>query len=97
MINITRLPSGAILLQKDDAEIIIDASALPALPAVLSSLLDGGRIADRARLEGYEAGLIQGREQARIEHETALRIAARQAEDVIEALGVAVGGLASAA
>lgn len=97
MILITRLPTG-LLLQRDDAELIIaDAAIAQALPATLAALIDCGRSDARARKEGYEAGLIQGRAQACIEAETALRIAARQAEDVIEALGVAVGGLASTA
>lgn len=98
MINITRLASGAILLQRDGTELCIDAAAIAStLPTVIGILTDCARIAGQARMEGYEAGLIVGREQSRIEAETALRIAARQAEDVIEALGVAVGGLANAA
>lgn len=96
MINISRLGSGALLLQRDDTEIVIDASAVQsALGPIIVSLVDCGRAAGEARRAGYEAGLAQGRMQARIEHETSLRIAARQAEELIEALaGV---GLAQAA
>lgn len=96
MVFISRLASGAILLQKDATELVIDQAAIPStLPHVIAILTDGARLVGLARHEGYEAGLIQGREQARIEHETALRIADRQADELVAAL--AVGGLASAA
>ena len=96
MINITRLASGAILLQKDATELVVDAAAIATtLPAIIVALTDCARTAGQARREGYEAGLERGREQARIEHETSERIADRQADELVAALaGI---GLANAA
>ena len=96
MINITKLGSGAVLLQKDSTEIVIDQAAITsALPAVIHTLLTTPAALAQARREGYEAGLVQGRIQARIEAETAQRIAARQESEMIEALvGCAVASAA---
>jgi hypothetical protein len=86
-IMISKLPSGAILLQKDDTEIIIDAAALATvLPSVLLTLVESQKAIGLARRQGYEDGLTVGRERGRIEAETSARIAARDAEDAAEAL-----------
>lgn len=97
MINITRLSNGALLIQRDSTELLIDEMAIAsALPVVLSSLIDQGRALATARLSGYEAGLIQGRINATIECETSMRIAERQADELVQALA-GLGGLTSAA
>lgn len=94
MINITRTASG-ILVQRDATEILIDLPAVPvALGPVIHELIDSGRACGQARREGYEAGLIDGRERQRIEHETSGRIAERQAADLAETLETATYVLA---
>ena len=96
MIFITRLASGAILLQKDDTEICIDQPAIPvALGGVLLTLIDQGRALGEARRQGYEAGLTQGYTQCQIELATSRRIAERQEDDLREL--VAISSLVAAA
>lgn len=86
MIHITKLATG-ILVQRDAIELFIDAPAVPlALGPIIHELVDSGRTAGLARKEGYEAGLLDGRERARIEAETSGRIAERQAADLTETL-----------
>lgn len=83
MILITRTTTG-LLVQRDGTEILIDAPAVPlALGPIIHELVDSGRALGQARREGYEAGLIDGRERQRIEAETAARSAARQEADAI--------------
>lgn len=96
MILITKLPTG-ILIQRDDTEIIVEAAAInSALPSIIGSLTGCDRATGQARREGYEAGLERGREQATIEHETSMRIAERQADELVQALA-GLSGLTSAA
>lgn len=86
MIMITKL-AASILIQRDDAEIVIDMAAIPsALPAIIAQLTGCDRAIGQARKAGYEDGLTRGREQARIEHETSERIAERQAAELVDAL-----------
>ena len=95
MIFISKTASG-ILVQRDETEIEVDHFAISStLGPIIVALVDCSRACGQARHEGYEAGLERGREQFRIEYETSLRIAARQAEDLVDALAVSV--LASAA
>ena len=95
MIFITRTMAG-ITIQQEDTVITIDPSAVPStLGAIIAALVDCSNAAGQARREGYEDGLLQGREQARIEHETSMRIAERQTQDLVDALGL--GALAQAA
>jgi hypothetical protein len=83
-INITRLASGALLVQVDATEIVIDLPAITtALPAVLLTLTESSKALGQARKEGYEAGLVQGHAQGRIEAETRQRIAQRDAEELL--------------
>lgn len=94
MILITRTTTG-ILIQRDACEILIDAPAIAvALGPIIHELIDAGRTVGQARREGYEAGLIDGRERQRIEQETSSRIADRQAADLAETLESAVYALA---
>lgn len=87
MIYISRMPSGAVLLQKDAAEIAIDASAVPVtLGVIIAELIGCGKAVSEARRGGYEDGLVQGRINAAIEQATSERIAERQAADLVEAL-----------
>lgn len=84
---ISKLPSGAILLQKDATEVCIDLAALPyALPSVLLTLVESSKALGEARRQGFEDGLTAARERGRIEAETSARIEARQAEDAAAAL-----------
>jgi hypothetical protein len=86
MIWITKTISG-LLIQRDGTEIAIDSGAVAlALPGVLNELIDCGRSVQNARRAGYEAGLVQGHINATIEYETSIRIAERQADDLVEAL-----------
>jgi hypothetical protein len=81
VIYISRIASGALLIQKDATEITIDPSAFVAvLPAVLLTLTESSKALGQARREGYEMGLLQGHEQGRIEAETRHRIQARDTE-----------------
>jgi len=81
VITITRLPSGALLLQRDSTEITIDPSAFTtALPAVLLTLTESSKAIGQATREGYEMGLLVGHQQGVIEAETRHRIAARETE-----------------
>jgi len=100
MLLISKTTAG-ILIQRDDLDIQIDQPAIAStLGAIITSLIDCGRIAGRARTEGYEDGLIQGRLNAQIEYETSRRIAERQAletQDVASLETVAGAVLVSAA
>lgn len=81
MILISKTTTG-LLIQRDAIDVAIDAPAVPlALGAVIRELIDSGRAIGQARREGYEAGLIDGRERARIELETSARIAERVEAD----------------
>lgn len=61
MILISRLASGALLLQKDETEIVIDQAAIgTALPGVLLTLIDTSHAIGQARREGHEDGLTLG-------------------------------------
>lgn len=87
MIHITRFSSGAILLQRDDIEITIDAAAIPStLGPIILSLIDQGRALGEARRQGYDAGLLQGYAQCEREQAMSQRIAQRQETDLIETL-----------
>jgi hypothetical protein len=69
MIFITRMNNG-ILVQRDATEVYIDAPAVPlALPTIITSLISDGKALANARRESYEAGLVRGHEQGRIEAE----------------------------
>lgn len=86
MILISRTSTG-LLIQRDAAEIAIDASAVPlALPAIIATLIDSGRACGQARREGYEMGLTDGRERQRIEAETHARIETRAQAELSELL-----------
>lgn len=86
MISISRLASGAILLQKDDAEIIIDAAAIPsALPVVLGALIDQSKAIARARLEAYDAGLVVGHANGQRELEAKYQ---KEASEIAEGLAL---------
>lgn len=83
MIWISRTSTG-ILVQRDATEILIDQAAVPlALGPIIAELVDSGRAVGQARREGYEAGLLDGRDRQRIEAETAARSAARAEADAI--------------
>lgn len=59
-IYISRTSTG-LLIQRDEVDIVIDQSAIPAaLPAIIASLVDSSRAIGAARQDGYEAGLIVG-------------------------------------
>lgn len=89
MILITKTRTG-ILIQRDAIDIAIEAPAVPlALGPIIHELVDSGRAAGQARREGYEAGLVQGYEQCRIELETRARIADARAADLAETLETA--------
>ena len=91
MIHIAILTSGDLLVQKDADEIVIARNAIgQALPIAIGVLVDAGRLAGQARREGYEAGLLDGRERARIEQETATRIAARAETEALTELAYAL-------
>lgn len=93
-ILISKTTTG-LLIQRDAVDILIDAPAVPlALGPIIHELVDSGRAAGQARREGYEAGLLDGRERARIEAETTARIAAARQADLAEALETAVYALA---
>lgn len=78
MIQITRLSSGAILIQQDATEIVIDAPAVAlSLGPILVTLIDAGKIIGQARRDSYEAGLIVGYQNGVRETEARL---AREAE-----------------
>lgn len=96
MIYISRLSSGAILLQRDATEITIDAPAVrETLPILISVLVDSTKALAKARLAGYEAGLSQGYANCEIAHATSERIAERQAAELVDALvGCAVASAA---
>lgn len=84
MILVTKLASGALLIQRDATEITIDPSAFTtALPAVLLALTESSKALGQARREGYEMGLAVGHEQGRIEAETRHRIEARDTEQLL--------------
>jgi hypothetical protein len=86
MILITKLATS-ILIQRDDTEIAIDDRAIRVcLGAIISELVSDGRALAAARRESYEAGLLQGHEQGRIEAETRERIADRQASELVDIL-----------
>lgn len=86
MINITRLANGALLIQKDGADILIDTAAIgSALPVVLGSLLENSRAIGAARLEGYEAGLIVGHANGQRELEAKYQ---KEAEQLAEGLAL---------
>jgi hypothetical protein len=86
MIWITRTSTG-LLLRRDAVEIAIDSPAVAlALGPIIGELIDRGRAIGQARREGYEAGLIDGRERARIERETSERCAERRNADELAAL-----------
>lgn len=87
MIYLSRLASGAILLQKDDAEIVLDAPAVrETLPILLAVLIDTSKALSVARRSGYDDGLAQGYANAQIAQATSARIAERQAAELVEAL-----------
>lgn len=86
MIYISKLASG-VLVQRDETDIMIADLAVPStLGVIIASLIDSGKTLANARRESYEAGLLQGHEQGRIEAETRERIADRQASELVEAL-----------
>lgn len=90
MVLITKLPTG-ILIQRDSAEIILDAAAIAAaLPSIISALIDSGRALADARKDAFESGLAIGRERGRIEAETAQRIAAAREVELDEQIALAV-------
>ena len=85
MINISLLSSGALLIQRDAAEILIDRSAIAqALGPIVRELIDSGTAIGLARKDGYESGLLDGRERARIEYETLERCRERSRADAAE-------------
>lgn len=88
LIFVTKTTTG-ILVQRDAVDILIDAGAVAlALGPIIHELVDAGRAVGQARREGYEAGLLDGRERQRIEAETAQRSAARAEADTIADLFV---------
>lgn len=86
MINITRLSSGAILLQRDDAEIIIDAGAVPqTLGPILAELIGQSKALSTARRDAYESGLIVGYQNGAREAREQLE---KEAERIAEGLAL---------
>lgn len=83
MINITLLPSGAMLIQRDGADILIAHDAIAqALPVALGVLIDNGRAVGLARKQGYEDGLTDGYQRCEREAAARARCAERsRAED----------------
>lgn len=86
MILITRTTTG-LRIDRDATVIEIDQAAVSlALGPIISELIGEGRALAAARREGYELGLIDGRDRQRIERETSERIAALRAIDMLETL-----------
>lgn len=86
MIYIRRTTSG-LLIQRGAIDIQIDGPAISlALGTIIGELISSGNALASARRESYEAGLLQGHAQGRIEAETKERIADRQASELVEAL-----------
>ncbi len=87
MIHISKLPSGALLLQRDATEIVLDAPAIrETLPILIGVLIDSAKALAAARRSGYEDGLRQGYTNCAIQHATSERIAERQASELVEVL-----------
>jgi hypothetical protein len=96
MISLSKLASGALLIQKDATEIVIDAPAIrETLPILIAVLIDSSKALAAARQAGYEDGLAQGYANAQIASATSARIAERQASELVESLiGCAVASAA---
>lgn len=88
-IHITRLSSGALLIQRDAVEIVIDhAATTQALPAVLLTLTESSKVIGQARRQGYEDGLVVGHANGvREERERMQREAERMDEERIMLIG----------
>lgn len=90
MILITRIPTG-LLVQKDDAELIIDDAAIPAaLPLIIRELIGSGQAVAQARRQGYEDGLQDGRARGMIETEAKYRALEQRMLEMDEQLALKV-------
>lgn len=91
MILISRLSNGALLIQRDSAEILIDAPAIPAsLPLIIRELIDQAHAIADARKDAFENGLAIGRERGMIEAETHYRMEEARLLEMDEQLALKV-------
>lgn len=86
MIVISKLSTGAILLQQDATDILIDPSAVPStLGPILLTLIGHGQALGQARKAGHEDGLLIGHARGVSEAEARFR---REAEQFAEGLSL---------